>query len=95
MLDIDRSDEILDGEFVNLDEPAHTELVPVTQSVPWTPPRRVPRPDPTFVAQLIATADQAPQTCRLRRGSLADAQMADGASQTRRSGTGFRTRQII
>jgi hypothetical protein len=95
MLDIDRSDEILDGEFVNLDEPAHTELVPVTQSVPWTPPRRVPRPDPTFVAQLIATADQAPQTCRLRRGSLADAQMAYGASQTRRSGTGFRTRQII
>ena len=68
MLDIDRSDEILDGEFVNLDEPAHTELVPVTQSVPWTPPRRVPRPDPTFVAQLIATADQAPQTCRLARG---------------------------
>ena len=95
MLDIDRSDEILDGEFVNLDEPAHTELVPVTQSVPWTPPRRVPRPDPTFVAQLIATADQAPQTCRLRRGSLADAQMAYGASQSRRSGSGFRTRQII
>jgi hypothetical protein len=95
MLDIDRSDEILDGEFVNLDEPAHTELVPLTQSVPWSPPRRTPRPDPTFVAQLIATADQAPQTCRLRRASLADAQTAYVASQTRRSGTGFRTRQII
>ena len=61
MLDIDRSDEILDGEFVNLDEPACTELVPVTQSVPWSP-RPAPRPDPTFVAQLIATAEQAPQT---------------------------------
>ena len=95
MLDIDRPDEILDGEFVDLDEPARAELVPVTQSVPWTPPRRVPRPDPTFVAQLIATADQAPQTCRLRRASLADAQMAYGASQIRRSGTGFRTRQTI
>ena len=33
MLDIDRSDEILDGEFVDLDEPARAELVPVTQSV--------------------------------------------------------------
>ena len=94
MLDIDRSDEILDGEFVNLDEPAHTELVPVTQSVHLSA-RPAPRPDPTFVAQLIATADQAPQTCRLRRASLADAQMAYGASQIRRSGTGFRTRQTI
>ena len=95
MLDIDRSDEILDGEFVDLDEPAHAELVPVTQSVHWSPPGLTPRPDPTFVAQLIATADQAPQTCRLRRASLADAQMAYGASQIRRSGTGFRTRQTI
>ena len=94
MLDIDRSDEILDGEFVNLDEPVGAELVPVTQSVRWSP-RPTPRPDPTFVAQLIATADQAPQTCRLRRASLADAQTAYGASQIRRSGTGFRTRQTI
>ena len=69
MLDIDRSDEILDGEFVNLDDPVRTELVPVAQFVPWSP-RRAPRPDPTFVAQLIATADQAPQTRGLRRASL-------------------------
>ena len=94
MLEIDRSDKILDGEFVDLAVPASTELVPVTQSVRLSP-RLAPRPAPTFIAQLIATADQAPQTCRLRRASLADAQMAYGASQTRRSGTGFRTRQII
>lgn len=94
MLDIDRSDEILDGEFVNLDEPAHAELVPVTQSVPWSPIRAA-RPDPTFVAQLIATADQAPQTRSLRRASPADAQTAYGASQHRRGHTGFRTRQTI
>ena len=94
MLDIDRSDEILDGEFVNLDEPACTELVPVTQSVHWSP-RPAPRPDPTFVAQLIATAEQAPQTRSLRRASLADAQTAYGASQIRRGRTGFRTRQTI
>ena len=94
MLDIDQPDEILDGEFVNLDEPACTELVPVTESVHWAP-KPAPRPDPTFLAQLIATADQAPQTRGSRRASLADAQTAYGASQGRRCGTGFRTRQTI
>lgn len=92
MLDSDRSDEILDGEFVNLDEPVRAELVPVAQFVPRSS-RRAARPDPTFVAQLIATADQAPQTRSLRRASLADAQTAYGASKTPRSSTGFRTRQ--
>ena len=81
-------------EFVNADEPACVELVPVTQSVHWSP-KPAPRPDPTFVAQLIATAERAPQTRGLRRASLADAQTAYGASQIRRSGTGFRTRQTI
>jgi hypothetical protein len=95
MLDIDRSEEILDGEFVDADEPACVELVPVTQSVHWHQRAAMPRPDPSFVAQLIATADQAPQTRGLRRASLADAQSAYGASQIRRSGTGFRTRQTI
>jgi hypothetical protein len=95
MLDIDRSEEILDGEFVIADEPACVELVPVTQAVHWSPKPAMSRPDPSFVAQLIATADQAPQTRSLRRASLADAQTAYGASQTRRYGTGFRTRQTI
>ena len=96
MLGIDRSDEILDAEFVNLDdEPACVELVPVTQSVSWTPPAITSRPDPTFLVQLIATADQAPQTRSLRRASPADAQMAYGAGRTRRDSTGFRTRQTI
>lgn len=30
------------------------------------------RPDPSFVAQLIATAENSPQTCRLRRAAVAD-----------------------
>jgi hypothetical protein len=94
MLEIDRSDEILEGEFVDLDEPASTELVPLTQSVRLSP-KLSPRPAPTFIAQLIATSDQAPQTCRLRRASLADAQTAYGASQIRRSVAGFRMRQTI
>jgi hypothetical protein len=92
---IDRPDEILDGEFVNLDGPACVELVPVTQPVHWTQRAVVPRPDPTFLAQLIATADQAPQTCRLRRASPADAQLAYRAGRTRLCGTGFQTRQTI
>lgn len=96
MLDVDRPDEILDGEFVNLDdEPACVELVPVTQSVHWTHRAVTPRPDPSFLAQLIATADQAPQTRSLRRASPADAQTAYGASRTRLCSAGFRTRQTI
>jgi hypothetical protein len=94
MLGIDRSDEILEGEFVDVDEPPCVALVPLTQSVHWSP-RAAARPDPTFVAQLIATADHAPQTRGLRRASMADAQTAYGASQVRRCGTGFRTRQTI
>lgn len=94
MLKFDRSEQILDGEFVDLDEPVRAELVPVTQSVHWSP-RPAPRPDPTFLAQLIATADQAPQTRRLRRASLADARTAYGASHSRPRDTGFRTRQTV
>jgi hypothetical protein len=95
MLDIDRSEEILDGEFVDTDEPASMELVPVAQSVRWAPRQASPRPDPSFLAQLIATADQAPQTRSVRRASLADAQTAYGASQIARYSTGFRARQTI
>lgn len=95
MLDIDRSEEILDGEFVDADESPCMELVPVAQSVHWAPKRAMPRQDPSFVAQLMATTDQAPQTLSLRQASLADAQTAYGASQAARYGTGFRTRQSI
>jgi hypothetical protein len=94
MLNNDRSDEILDGEFVNLDEPACVDLVPLAQSLPLSP-RQAPRPDPTFIAHLIATADRAPQTCLLRRGSLADAQTAYGANRILHYSAGFQTRQTI
>jgi hypothetical protein len=95
MLDTDRSEIILDGEILGADAPACVELVPVTQSVHWSHRPAMARPDPTFVTHLIATADHAPQTRSLRRASPADAQTAYGASQTRRHGVGFRTRQII
>ncbi|WMT74764.1 hypothetical protein [Bradyrhizobium sp. Ash2021] len=93
MLDIDRSEQVLDGEVLDDAGPASVELVPVTASVHWLPKRPLTRPDPGFVTQLIATAEQAPQTRSLRRASLADAQIAYGPHPRPR--VGFRTRQII
>lgn len=95
MLDFDRSEEALDGEVLDADEPACVELVPVSQYVRRTAKLAIVRPDPTFVTHLIATAARAPQTCTLRRASPADAQTAYGASQIRRHGVGFRTRQVV
>jgi len=95
MLDIDRSEAVLEGDVLAGDEPACVELVPVTQSVHWSPRPSMARPDPSFVTHLIATAAQAPQTRILRRASLADAQTAYGAGPARRYGVGFRTRQTI
>ena len=95
MLDSERSEDILDGEILDADKPICVELVPVTQSVHWSPKQATARPDPTFVAHLIATADQAPQTRSLRRGSLADAQTAYGASVQERRSVARRTRQVV
>jgi hypothetical protein len=95
MLDVDRSEQVLDGEVLDADEPRCVALVPVTQSVHWTPKGPVARPDPGFVTQLIATEAQAPQTRSLRRGSLADAQTAYGARLPLRHGIGYRTRQVV
>ena len=95
MLGVDRSEDVLDGDIVEGDAPACVALVPVTQAVHLAPKRSPARPDASFVAQLIATAEQAPQTRNLRRGSLADAQTAYGAGQIRRHGIGFRTRHVI
>jgi len=96
MLDSDGPDQVQEGEFVDLDEPAGSELVPVSQPVHWMRKAATPRPDPTFLAQLIATADQAPQTRMIRRASPEDAQTAYGASQARCCRAAFRTtRQTI
>ena len=72
-------------------------LVPVAQPTEWTGRAHQPssRPASTFVAQLLATAEQAPQTRGLRRGSAADAQTAYSANQQQARVAGIRTRQII
>src|SRR5882757_3025344 len=78
MLDVDRSEQALDGEVLGADEPGCVELVPVTPSMRWMPKGPITRPDPGFVTQLIATAAQAPPTRRrptapVRSGATAPA----------------------
>jgi hypothetical protein len=77
--------------------PACVALVPVAQPTEWTETahRQPSRPASTFVAQLLATAEQAPQTRGLRRGTAADAQTAYSASRHQARAAGIRTRQII
>jgi hypothetical protein len=61
---------------------ALTVLRPMTQ--PARPIRLLPRPNASFVTQLIATAENSPQTRTLRRASSADA-LAAYHSTVRRS----------
>jgi hypothetical protein len=62
-----------DGVFEDA-RSACVALVPVAQEAQWSRPQvRRALPDPTFLAQLIATAEQIPQTRSLRRAATADA----------------------
>ena len=99
MFGIDRSENIseiiLDGEILDAEAPACVALVPVTQTVQWSRKATVAPADPTFLTQLIATAEHEPQTRSLRRGSVEDAQTAYGAHPQERRSVARRTRQVI
>ena len=95
MFETERSEDILDGEVLDADRPACVALVPVVETVQWTRKATIARPDPTFLTHLIATADHAPQTCNLRRGSIEDAQTAYAAHPRERRSVTRRTRQVI
>jgi hypothetical protein len=84
--------EVLDGEILGA---TCTALVPLATTTHWTPKVPLPHADPSFVTQLIATADHEPQTRGLRRGSPADAQNAYGPHLSERRSVARRTRQII
>jgi hypothetical protein len=58
---------------------------------------RVARPDASFIAHLIATADQAPQTRELRRAAVADVEAAYRAvANTNVAGSAInRTQRVI
>ena len=84
--------EIEDGVFEDV-EPPCVALTAPAQELTWTPKRPLPRPDPSFVTQLIATAEQVPQTRSLRRATSADALSAYSTHPVYE--TGRCTRQMI
>jgi hypothetical protein len=86
--------EIADGVFEDV-EPPCVALVPLAQEVTWARKLPLPRPDPSFVTQLIATAEQVPQTRTLRRATSADALSAYNTPGRIVHETGLCTRQVI
>jgi hypothetical protein len=99
MREIDQSDvlqpEPLEGEIVNDRPVGCTDLVPLATTTHWAPKIPLPHADPSFVTQLIASAEHAPQTRTLRRGSPADAWNAYAPHVSERRSVTRRTRQII
>jgi hypothetical protein len=76
MLSDDRPEQTTEhGDLVDA-RPACMALVPVVASAQWSPHPQLSRADSSFVTHLIATAEHVPQTCSLRRATLADAQAA-------------------
>ena len=86
--------EVLDDEATDLGTTGMA-LVPLTATTHWAPKIALPHADPSFLAQLIATAAREPQTRGLRHGSPADAQTAYGPHLSERRSVARRTRQII
>jgi hypothetical protein len=85
MLSTDRSNKADNG--------TGTALVPQLPLLQWVNKAPLPRPDPSFVTQLIANAEHLPQTSRLRRASSEDALMAY-RDKRRLESVGTRTRQV-
>jgi hypothetical protein len=83
-----------DGVFEDVESPS-VALVPVAETVYRARRYVVSRPDASFVAQLIATDEQLPQTRVLRRAAPADALSAYRTSEHRVQGAGLWTRQTI
>lgn len=85
---------IIDAEFTVVSA-GSVELVPLSPHTDLGPKTPLRRPDASFVVQLIATAERAPQTRDLRRGSCADAHAAYGPHVSERRSVTRRTRQVI
>lgn len=72
--------EIEDGVFEEIESPGLT-LIPIAPAIYQAPRLAMTRPNAGFVAQLIATAEQLPQTRQLRRAAPADALSAYSSHQ--------------
>jgi hypothetical protein len=67
-------DFVVEKEAACIESVALTRLEPVQPATPVS--SRVARPDASFIAHLIATAEQAPQTREQRRAAVADVEAA-------------------
>jgi hypothetical protein len=93
MSDSGQPEQVIEVGSVADARPACVALVPVTQRTEWTGHQQPSRPASTFIAQLLATAEQASQAHCLRPGAAADARTAYSGNQARVAG--IRTRHII
>ena len=85
--------DVEDGVFEDVESPC-VALVPVTPTAYHAPRLAVTRPDASFVTQLIATAEQLPQTRQLRRAAPTDALSAYRAFEHRIKEARVSTRQV-
>jgi hypothetical protein len=83
-----------DGVFEEVATPS-VALIPRTPPLHSARKFSLPRPDPSFVAQLIATAELLPQTRNLRRAAPADAMNAYHAGQRKPVGAGLQMQQVV
>ena len=70
-------------------------MVPLVQATRWSHAIQQPRPNSIFVTQLMATAEQGPETRRPMCATAHDAFTAYRAAQHWVEGAGIRARQKI
>jgi hypothetical protein len=95
MLRNGRDQGMADRDGIDEETPPGMALVPLAWPIRLARTSQITRPDPTFVAHLIATAARVPQTCNLRRGAPSDAHSAYTASLRPATGASCRTRQVV
>ena len=92
---LDHSEQIVeDGVFEEV-APENAALVPLTPPAQQAGTFPLTRPDPTFIAHLIATAQQLPQTRNLRRAAPADVLSAYRALHRRSQGARLNSQHVI